>query len=188
MTDQSASAHKAVMDFLAEAEDISNQLGSELADLADMAESGEVNPDLVNSIFRGAHSLKGLAGLFGFNDVSGLSHSLESLLDRLRLGKIDLDQAVIKLLFQAHELLNALIRGISKGGETAHRVEIADCVTRLNEFLPPAAMRRTAYSLDQLDLPERIVKALTEYEEYRLLDTLDRGNNLYTLHTSLELP
>jgi two-component system, chemotaxis family, sensor kinase CheA len=187
MTDQSASAHKAVMDFLAEAEDISNQLGSELADLADMAESGEVNPDLVNSIFRGAHSLKGLAGMFGFNDVSGLSHSLESLLDRLRLGKIDLDQAVIKLLFQAHELLNALIRGISKGGETAHRVEIADCVTRLNEFLPPAAMHRTAYSLDQLGLPERIVKALTEYEEYRLLDTLDRGKNLYTLHTSLEL-
>lgn len=185
MTEQSASAHKAVMDFLAEAEDITDQLGSELADLADAV--GEISPDLINSIFRGAHSLKGLAGMFGFTDISELSHSLESLLDRLRLGKLDLDPAVIALLFQSHELLNTLIRDIARGDETAHSDAIAACIARLNAILAPAAARRNAYTLDQLGLPDRVSKALTEYEEHRLLDTVGKGKNLYSLHTSLEL-
>jgi len=187
MTDHSAAAHKAVMDFLAEAEEIADQLGTELADLADMADSGDVNPELVNSIFRGAHSLKGLAGMFGFTDISDLSHSLESLLDHLRLGKLRLDHSVISLLFSSHELLNSLIRDISKGDDTAHSSEIAANIARLNAFLAPAEVTRSSYSLDQLELPERVTKALTEYEEHRLLDSLEKGKNIYSLHTSLEL-
>ena len=187
MTDQSATAHIAVMEFLAEAEDISDQLGTDLADLADIADSGEVNPDLVNSIFRGAHSLKGLAGMFGFNSISTLSHSLESLLDQLRLGKLNLDNAVIALLFQSHELLNVLIRDISKGEESAHSDEIKASVSRLKAFLIPVSSSGNTLSLEQLGLPERVVHALTEYEAHRLQDTLTKCKNLYLLHTPLEL-
>ena len=89
MSEHGASSHKAVKEFLAEAEEIVDQLGSELADLADMADSGDLSPDLLNSIFRAAHSLKGLAGMFGFADISELSHNMENLLDSLRLGKLN---------------------------------------------------------------------------------------------------
>ena len=70
MTDNNPLMNKAVRDFLAEAEEIVERLGSELADLADVAGDGDIDPDLLNSIFRGAHSLKGLAGMFGFAGVS----------------------------------------------------------------------------------------------------------------------
>ena len=60
MSEPAATHTKAVQDFLAEAEEIVEHLGSELADLADAAERGEFDPDLLNSIFRGAHSLKGV--------------------------------------------------------------------------------------------------------------------------------
>ena len=47
---------KAVKDFLAEAEEIVDQLNNDLVNLGDCADSGDCNPDLLNSIFRGAHS------------------------------------------------------------------------------------------------------------------------------------
>ena len=58
---------KAVKDFLAEAEEILDQLSLDLMALSDCADSGDFHPDLVNSVFRAAHSLKGLAGMFGFS-------------------------------------------------------------------------------------------------------------------------
>ena len=87
MTDSNENMGKAVKDFLAEAEEIIDQLSLDLVGLSDCAESGDCNPDLVNSVFRGAHSLKGLAGMFGFSEIAELAHNLENLLDSLRLGK-----------------------------------------------------------------------------------------------------
>ncbi len=186
MSEQDAS-HKAVKEFLAEAEEVVEQLGSELADLADMADSGELDPEVLNSIFRGAHSLKGLAGMFGFSDVAELSHNMENLLDCLRLGKISLEKGVMKVLFGAHELLTSLVRSVEVGG-ASRTEEIAACVSRINDCLVPPPKKLPAESpLERLGLPERVIGALTEYEEHRLLDNLNRGRNIYNVHTSFEL-
>jgi two-component system chemotaxis sensor kinase CheA len=186
MSDQGAS-HKAVREFLAEAEEVVELLGSELADLADMADSGELNPDLLNSIFRGAHSLKGLAGMFGFTEISVLSHNMENLLDSLRLGKINLEQGPMKVLFGAHELLTSLVRSVEVGG-SARTEEITACVSRINACLaPPPEKQSTDSPLEQLGLPERVLGALTEYEEHRLLDNLKKGRNIFNVHTSFDL-
>ena len=186
MSEQDAS-HKAVKEFLAEAEEVVEQLGSELADLADMADSGELDPEVLNSIFRGAHSLKGLAGMFGFSDVAELSHNMENLLDCLRLGKISLEKGVMKVLFGAHELLTSLVRSVEVGG-ASRTEEIAACVSRINACLVPHPNKLPAESpLERLGLPERVTGALTEYEEHRLLDNLNRGRNIYNVHTSFEL-
>jgi two-component system chemotaxis sensor kinase CheA len=186
MSEHDAS-HKAVKEFLAEAEEVVEQLGSELADLADMADSGELDPEVLNSIFRGAHSLKGLAGMFGFNDVAELSHNMENLLDCLRLGKINLEKGVMKVLFNAHELLTSLVRSVEVGG-AARTEEIAACVSRINGCLvPPPAKLPAVSPLERLGLPERVIGALTEYEEHRLLDNLNRGRYIFNVHTSFEL-
>jgi len=186
MSDQGAS-HKAVKEFLAEAEEIVEQIGSELADLADMAEGGEQNPELLNSIFRGAHSLKGLAGMFGFSDVSELSHNLENLLDSLRLGKIDLGPGLMKVLFGTHELLTSLVRTVESGG-ASRTEEIAACVSLINAcIVPPLEKQPSVSPLERLGLPERVLGALTEYEEHRLLDNLKRGRYIFNVHTSFEL-
>ena len=185
MSDNSAS--KAVKDFLAEAEEIADQLGSELADLADMADSGDLNPDLLNSIFRAAHSLKGLAGMFGLTDIAELSHNMENLLDWLRLGKLNLDQALMSVLFGSHELLTALIRNVSEGSSIDRSSEIAACVARINACLAPSDKPSGGSPLEKLGLPEHVRGALTEYEEHRLLDNIAKGRNIYSVHTSFEL-
>src|SRR6185369_11201567 len=137
MSKENATHTIAIQDFLAEAEEIVEQLGSELADLSDMAESGDLNPDVLNSIFRGAHSLKGLAGMFGFNDISELSHNMENLLDWLRLGKVNLDQALMGVLFQSQELLTSLVRTVAEGGSASQTADIAACVAKINACLAP---------------------------------------------------
>lgn len=187
MSDNSSS-QKAIQDFLAEAEEIVEQIGTELADLADMADSGDLNPDVLNSIFRGAHSLKGLAGMFGFTEIAELSHNMENMLDSLRLGKIPLNQSLMAVLFAAHELLTSLVRSLMEGSVVLHTDEIASCVERINACLKPPEQESSSISpLAKLGLDERVVSALTEYEEHRLLDNLAKEKLIYSIHTSFEL-
>ncbi len=187
MSEQTATHTKAIQDFLAEAEEIVEQLGSELADLSDMVESGELNPDVLNSIFRGAHSLKGLAGMFGFSDIAELSHNMENLLDWLRLGKLNLTQKLMAVLFDAHELLSSLVRLLSSDEVTSKAQEIAACVAKINACLAPPEKQSCVSPLESLGLPDTILSALTEYEEHRLKDNLDKGRTIFNIHTSFDL-
>lgn len=188
MSDHGTAAHnKAIKDFLAEAEEIVEQLGTELADLSDMAEGGDFNPDILNSIFRGAHSLKGLAGMFGFTEISELAHNMENLLDWLRLGKIPLNQQLMPVLFDSHELLTTLIRILSEGENHSKSAEIAACIARINACLSPSDTSTGVSPLESLGLPEQVLGALTEYEEHRLLDNLSKGRKIFNVHTSFDL-
>lgn len=189
MSEQGTTEHnKAVRDFLAEAEEIVEQLGSELADLSDMAEGNDFNPDVLNSIFRGAHSLKGLAGMFGFSDIAELSHNMENLLDSLRLGKIPINSRIMTVLFESHELMTTLVRVLSEGDVSGRGAEIAACVVRINACLSPPEKGGAAVSpLQSFGLPDHIKGALTEYEEHRLLDNITRKRNIFNVHTSFDL-
>lgn len=184
---ENTSHTKAIQDFLAEAEEIVEQLGSELADLSDMAESGDLNPDVLNSIFRGAHSLKGLAGMFNFTDISELSHNMENLLDWLRLGRLNLSQQLMAVLFDAHELLSSLVRILASGEGRGMAKEIAGCVAKINACLSPPEKRAGESMLAALGLPPQTLSALTEYEEHRLKDNLSKGRNIFNIHTSFDL-
>ena len=66
---------------------------------------GEAAGDTVNSVFRAVHSIKGGAGVFGFNDLVQFSHLLETVLDGLRGGKIAASPTTIALLLRAHDEL-----------------------------------------------------------------------------------
>jgi len=125
--------------------------------------------------------------MFGFAEISELSHNMENLLDSLRMGKIHLDQGLMKVIFAAHELLTSLVRSIEVGG-IARKDEITACVARINACLAPPSVKQSAVSpIEQLGLPERVLGALTEYEEHRLLDNLNRGKQIFNIHTSFEL-
>jgi two-component system chemotaxis sensor kinase CheA len=187
MSEQNATHTKAVQEFLAEAEEVVEQLGSELADLSDMVESGELNPDVLNSIFRGAHSLKGLAGMFSFSGVAELAHNMENLLDWLRLGKLDFTQKLMAVLFDAHDLLSTLIRVLALGEDTDMAQEIAACVSKINACLAPAEKQTGISPLQALNLPPHVYGALTEYEEHRLKDNLVKGRSIFNIHTSFNL-
>ena len=63
------------------------ECGEHLAEMEQILMSladGEPDDEQLNAIFRAAHSIKGGAGMFGFHDMSIVTHVLETLLDKLR--------------------------------------------------------------------------------------------------------
>lgn len=187
MSSSSVPSSDAARDFLAEAEEIVEELSTQLADLADMAEKGAWEPDLLNAIFRGAHSLKGLAGMFGFGMIAEVAHHAENLLDWLRMGKVSLSTAVLELLFSSAELLTTLLRACVDGTLEQHQAAATAHAAAINGYLNPTAPVAEAPLLEQLGLSESLMGALTEYEEHRLKENCSKGRHIYVVHASFEL-
>lgn len=81
-----------------------------------------VEQDVINTLFRAAHSIKGGSATFGFADLSRFTHRLETLLDQVRHGTRSLDAATIAVLLKgvdgARTMLMALRTGAQPGPET----------------------------------------------------------------------
>jgi two-component system chemotaxis sensor kinase CheA len=187
MSGSSSISPNVVRDFLAEAEEIVDELNTQLSDLADMFENGETDPDLLNAIFRGAHSLKGLAGMFGFTIISEVAHDAENLLDWLRMGKVALSDAVIKILFSSAELLTTLLRACSEGTIEEHKDEAIAYSSLISACLNPVKNDSESSIIEQLGLPDTLTGALTEYEEHRLKENFTKGRSIFIIHASFEL-
>ncbi|WP_193388395.1 Hpt domain-containing protein, partial [Anaeromyxobacter sp. PSR-1] len=85
-------SQKALAEFVSEAQETIDALGHGLMRL----EAGgheDPDPDLLNGVFRAAHTLKGLSSMFGVERLTRLAHALEDLLDEVRLGRRGLDRA-----------------------------------------------------------------------------------------------
>ena len=90
--------------------------------------------EALNGIFRAAHSIKGSSGMFGFDDLTAVTHVLETLLDKLRSGQIALQAQMIDVLLEARDVLAQLL--------AAHKSETPDpsiavqaTVTRLQALI-----------------------------------------------------
>jgi two-component system chemotaxis sensor kinase CheA len=71
--------------------------------------AGEVDAELINTIFRVAHSIKGGAATFGFTDVAGFTHTAETLLDQLRAGKRPVTPDLVDLFLRSGDLMREML-------------------------------------------------------------------------------
>ncbi|MEO8808963.1 MAG: chemotaxis protein CheA [Rhodanobacter sp.] len=79
-------------------------------------DSGESDAELVHTIFRAAHSIKGGAATFGFAEVAGFTHVAESLLDEVRSGRRDVDAQLIDRMLRCVDCLRAML-GRARNGQ-----------------------------------------------------------------------
>ena len=80
-------------------------------------EIGTDDPELLNSIFRAAHTLKGGSGIVGFESVKEITHHAEDLLDMLRAGKIEFAESMTEALYDAFDEVMNLIEAAEESGE-----------------------------------------------------------------------
>lgn len=71
--------------------------------------------DLINAIFRAAHTIKGSAGLFGLDHVVRFTHDAENVLDRIRGGKLRFDSELVALYLEIRDHISTLIDGVEEG-------------------------------------------------------------------------
>jgi two-component system, chemotaxis family, sensor kinase CheA len=92
-----------------------------LAQMEQLLLAVETHPDdreLISSLFRAAHTMKGNASLLDFNTLAQFMHSVEDLLDLCRSNVLVLSQEVINILFQAVDVLRQIAGRAVKGEET----------------------------------------------------------------------
>lgn len=84
---------------------------------AGLLELNTDDPDIetVNTIFRGAHSMKGGAGMFGFTDLAAFTHTTETLLDQIRDGTRTLDEQLRELFLKSVDVCRAMLTGLQSG-------------------------------------------------------------------------
>ena len=78
-------------------------------------EQDPTNKDVIEEIFRGAHTLKGAAGMFGFSALERVMHRMENLFDLVRKGKLVPDATVIDTVFQGLDCLRTLLGAVKDG-------------------------------------------------------------------------
>ncbi len=159
-----------VREFLAEAEEILDRMADDLAELEGAQDGAEPDPEVVNSIFRGAHSLKGIAAMCGFGHITELSHKMEALLDGIRMGRVSVDRDVMDLLYGGLDLLKELCGRLAKG-DPPEDPAVEDFVQRLVRAAEDEG-RGEEGVLSSLGFPEDVVQVLTEYEVHRIEATL----------------
>ena len=167
-------------EFLAEAQEIIELLSRDLLVLDHGQKEGHPDPDLVNSVFRGVHTLKGIAGMFGFDDLGEVAHVLEDLLDQLRLGRVDLAQKVLDVLFEGVEVLQRLLAQ----GPDAPQADLDGFYRRVAAFVDAPAPPE---DLDSYGIDTGVLSVLTEYEEHRLKTNVEQGVPLFRLKIKFAL-
>ena len=99
--------------FLDESEEEIRELETGLIRLE---EEGE-DEDTVNRIFRAAHTIKGSAGLVGFEKVSNFTHTIENILDRIRNHELKVTKKLISRLLESVDILKKMISASLEGEE-----------------------------------------------------------------------
>jgi len=97
----------------------------------------EKNPDdssMLDSIFRVAHTLKGMAGTMGFNNMSHLTHDMENVLQALKNHEIQINTALIDLLFKCLDALENYLNCIIESGSEGDN-DYREIIEELNNSL-----------------------------------------------------
>jgi len=89
--------------------------------------------EVLNGIFRCAHSVKGGAATFGFADVAELTHQMESLLDRLRRHELQPNSVMVDVLLESADASRSLLARHQAGGE-GDSLPTGDLVRRISEL------------------------------------------------------
>lgn len=116
--------------FLEESYEGLDSMETELLRLSE----GDNDPELINSIFRAAHSIKGGSGTFGFSAVSQFTHVMETLLDEMRDGQRQVSIAIVDLLLESVDVVRAMLAAVADGSDL-DEARVADVQLRLEAML-----------------------------------------------------
>ncbi|WAM32668.1 chemotaxis protein CheA [Caldicellulosiruptor naganoensis] len=143
----------------------------------------EENPDnlqLINEIFRSAHTLKGMAGTMGFVNMQKLTHAMENVLAAARDGKLKINSNIMDVLFKTVDALEEYLDVIVATGSEGTEQNIG-LVNSLNSILGKPQ--------EQTGVEGKKVSISLEYDEF-VMRAIERahsqGFNVYKLDVELD--
>ena len=134
-----------------EMEQILSIFFQESAEGLDAMESGLLALDAssdretINTIFRAAHSIKGGAATFGFAEISGFTHAVETLLDQMRDGSRSTTSEAVQLLLQAVDVMREMV-SLARSKQSIVAPQAEPLTRQLSELLGRPAVKREPQS------------------------------------------
>jgi two-component system chemotaxis sensor kinase CheA len=106
-------------------------------------DEGAEDPELINVVFRAAHSIKGGAATFGFTDVAAFTHVAENLMDEVRSGRRPMEKAVVELLLRSGDTVRDML-SLSMTGQPAATAESQVLLAELSAMVSGHAVAPVA--------------------------------------------
>ncbi len=180
-----------LQDYISEARELLEEMDMNLLGL----EKQGAAPELLNNIFRVAHSIKGAAQYIGLEKTSALTHGVETLLDQLREGMIQLNPDIIEFLFRVKDCLTGLTQEVESHqeelSEVAHLLDYSEALMSADQAPLPESLYEEAEEVsfelgteEEMLTPDRVAEV--QAEEARTLaaideDEVDDGTALMTI-------
>src|SRR5580698_3129444 len=114
---------------------------------------GTPNAEAINCVFRVAHSIKGGAGMFSFTEVASFTHTLETLLDELRAGRMSVTRPTIDLLLKSTDVLRGMLQATQRKTAVDQQT-VADIQFDLEQMLVQRTPDSSAVATMTAALPE----------------------------------
>lgn len=136
-------------DFLVEAFELIEQLDQDLVELDSRPEDLE----LLNSIFRVAHTIKGSSSFLSFDILTKLTHHMEDVLNRARKGELKLNEDIMDVVLESIDMMKTLLYCIrDHGNDTEIGMGLDDIINRLEAVSEGKVIPETSQE------PEKIVE------------------------------
>ena len=111
--------------FVVETKEIFERLDNEILEIEKRPEDKE----LINSIFRAVHTVKGTSGFLSFEQMSVLAHRFEDVLNKLRREELKFDPAMLDVMLEAFDLMKVLLKQVID-----HNIEEVDLSSTINKL------------------------------------------------------
>lgn len=126
--------HEIVEDFLIEAFELIEQLDQDLVEL----ENNPQDLELLNRIFRVAHTVKGSSSFLNFDTLTHLTHNMEDVLNKARRNELKLAPNIMDVILASIDLMKALLINIRNTGmDTSSNINIDEVVKKLQAIVNP---------------------------------------------------
>lgn len=144
------------------------------------------NTAIVNEIFRSAHTIKGMAGTMGFEDLASLTHEMENILDLLRNSKLTVSSEIMDVIFKCVDAIEKMVDSIEQGGDG--KEDVTYIVAQLKKIQNPSAY----YHGDLFDASKEVAATLApelvidEYQSSVINEARLTGNHVYQVTVTLD--
>lgn len=147
----------------------------------------ERNPDeseVIEEIFRAAHTIKGMSATMGYNDLAELTHHIENIFDDIRNDSITVNAELIDSLFFAVDQLNDIVEDIAAGG--SGQKDIQQVIEELQKIKDgPTKESFKEEVKDKKLIESEVFKELDEFEVAILKESRSRGYENYEITVTL---
>ena len=167
-----------------ELEERAEKIFATIEELRAKSGDGRQRRELLDSIFRDVHSVKGAASASSLHQLGTIAHEFEGLLHSLRIGEAQLDRQVLQAIEEAAQaLLDEL--GPHDSGNQRNQTALFNRLRQLSDSPSNRRLGDVASLLNAVD-PE-IRQTLSQEEKYRLEESVGEGANFYLVTTNFDI-